>query len=408
MNRDRVVELFTKLCRINSPSGEENEMAQFVTGFLMGLGLPVVKDDAGNLIATLPASEGYEGSPRIFFCAHLDTVEPNPNLNIKIEGGVIRTDGTSILGADDKAGVCAILEAIRIVVEKNIPHKQIQLLFTVGEEAGMVGARNLNHNLMDSDFGYVLDSDPPVGTIVFKTPTTYSMEVRIIGKEAHAGVEPERGVSAIQIAAYAIRDMRLGRIDAETTANIGSIHGGQVTNVVCPEVVLTAEARSLDREKVKEQVAHMKECFEQAAKNFGGKVNIKTNLSYEGYAHNWEEPCVRVIQAALKKLGWNNPEIREICGGSDANILNKMGLRSCVLGVAMQNIHTHKELVLIEDLVRSVELVLAIIESARDYEEGSHTSQGSQAGASTGSTTSARGQKSEEGQVSSQQSNRQP
>jgi tripeptide aminopeptidase len=178
--------------------------------------------------------------------------------------------------------------------------------------------------------------------------------------------------------------------------------------VVCPEVVLTAEARSLDREKVKEQVAHMKECFEQAAKNFGGKVNIKTNLSYEGYAHNWEEPCVRVIQAALKKLGWNNPEIREICGGSDANILNKMGLRSCVLGVAMQNIHTHKELVLIEDLVRSVELVLAIIESARDYEEGSHTSQGSQAGASTGSTTSARGQKSEEGQVSSQQSNRQP
>ena len=360
MDRNRIVNLFTDLCRINSPSGQEEAMARYVTNFLGNLGLAVNPDDAGNLIATLAASEGCEDCPRIFFCAHLDTIEPTENLNIIIGDDRICTDETTILGADDKAGVCAILEAIRIVVEENIPHGQIQLLFTVGEEAGMKGARHLNPRLMDSDFGYVLDSYPPVGTIVFRTPTTYEIKVTIRGREAHAGVEPERGVNAIQIAADAISQMRLGRIDAETTANIGSIHGGQATNVVCPEVVITAEARSLNRQKVDAQVAHMAQLFEQAAEQFGGQAMIEIDRHYEGYTLTEGDLPVQVVRRALRQLGLEAP-MRPTGGGADANIFLARGLPCCVVGTAHQKIHTHEEFVLIDDLARSVDLTLAII-----------------------------------------------
>jgi len=363
---DRLVELFTTLCRINSPSRQEREVAEYVKGFLRGLGLEVREDhaaqqvegNANNLVATLPAN--ISGVPRIFFSAHLDTVEPNPNVKIILENGIIRTDGTSILGADDKAGVSAILEAIRIVVENNLPHGQIQLIFTVCEEIGLKGAQALDLSLVESDFGFVYDSGPPIGTVVSQTPTHDTMEVRLIGKPAHAGVEPEKGINAIEIAAHAIARMRLGRIDEETTANIGTIHGGHATNVVCPEVHLRAEARSRSKAKVDAQVAHMIECFERAAQERGGRAEIHLERHYEGYQLTENDLPVRIVHAAARKIGLE-PLMRPTGGGSDANIFIARGLPCCVVGTAMEKVHTHEEFVQVENLARSVDLTLAII-----------------------------------------------
>ena len=366
VKQDRLVELFTTLCSINSPSRQEREMAEYVKGFLRGLGLEVREDhaaqqvegNANNLIATLPAN--ISGVPRIFFSAHLDTVEPNPNVKIIQENGIIRTDGSTILGADDKAGVSAILEAIRIVVENNLPHGQIQLLFTVCEEIGLRGARAMDLSLVESDFGFVYDSGPPIGTVVSQTPTHDTLEVRLIGKPAHAGVEPEKGINAIEIAAHAIARMRLGRLDEETTANIGTIHGGHAINIVCPEVHLRAEARSRTIAKVNAQVAHMIECFERAAQERGGRAEIHHERHYEGYQLTEEDLPVRVVHAAARKIGLE-PLMRPTGGGADANIFIARGLPCCVVGTAMEKVHTHEEFVQVENLARSVDLTLAII-----------------------------------------------
>lgn len=366
IQNDRLVELFTTLCRINSPPRQERAVVEYVKGFLHGLGLELREDnaakivggDANNLIATLPAN--ITGAPKIFFSAHFDTVEPNPNLKIIVQDGIIKTDGTTVLGADDKAGMSAILEAVRIVVENNLPHGQIQLLLTVCEEIGLRGARALDLSLVDSDFGFVYDTGPPVGTVITQTPTHNTMRVHLIGKPAHAGVEPEKGINAIQIAAHAISQMKLGRIDAETTANIGSIHGGQATNVVCPEVVITAEARSLNSDKVNAQVAHMTQLFEQAAQQFGGQAIIEIDRHYEGYTLTEDDLPVQVVRRALHRLGMDAP-MRPTGGGSDANVFIARGLPCCVVGTAHQKIHTPEEFVLIEDLAKSVDLTLAII-----------------------------------------------
>jgi tripeptide aminopeptidase len=366
VKQDRLVELFTTLCSINSPSRQEREVAEYVKGFLRGLGLEVREDhaaqqvegNANNLIATLPAN--ISGVPRIFFSAHLDTVEPNPNVKIIQENGIIRTDGSTILGADDKAGVSAILEAIRIVVENNLPHGQIQLLFTVCEEIGLRGARAMDLSLVESDFGFVYDSGPPIGTVVSQTPTHDTLEVRLIGKPAHAGVEPEKGINAIEIAAHAIARMRLGRLDEETTANIGTIHGGHAINIVCPEVHLRAEARSRTIAKVNAQVAHMIECFERAAQERGGRAEIHHERHYEGYQLTENDLPVRVVHAAARKIGLE-PLMRPTGGGADANIFIARGLPCCVVGTAMEKVHTHEEFVQVENLARSVDLTLAII-----------------------------------------------
>ncbi|GIV05664.1 MAG: hypothetical protein KatS3mg016_1239 [Fimbriimonadales bacterium] len=366
IQNDRLVDLFTTLCSINSPPRQERAVVEYVKGFLRGLGLELREDnaaevvggDANNLIATLPAN--ITGAPKIFFSAHFDTVEPNPNLKIIVQDGIIKTDGATILGADDKAGMSAILEAVRIIVENNLPHGQIQLLLTVCEEIGLRGARALDLSLVDSDFGFVYDTGPPVGTVITQTPTHDTMLVRLIGKPAHAGVEPEKGINAIQIAAHAISQMKLGRIDAETTANIGSIHGGQATNVVCPEVVITAEARSLNPDKVNAQIAHMTQLFEQAAQQFGGQAIIEIDRHYEGYTLTENDLPVQVVRRALHRLGMDAP-MRPTGGGSDANVFIARGLPCCVVGTPHQKIHTHEEFVLIEDLAKSVDLTLAII-----------------------------------------------
>lgn len=369
VNRDRLVGLFLDMCRTNTPARQEKVLVDKIQPVIEAIGLRCVRDlanektggDCGNLIATLPGN--ISGAPPIFFSSHFDTVEPNPNLQVVMEDGVIRSDGTSILGADDKGGMAPIIEAMRVIREDSIPHGDIQLLLTVSEEIGLLGAHYIDRSLVTACMGFVLDTGPPVGTVVYTAPTQDTLDITITGRPAHAGFEPEKGISAIQVAARAIDRMRLGRIDAETTANVGIIQGGQATNVVCPEVNMRAEARSRDGVKLRNQVQHMMDTLHEAAGEFGATVEVSINHMYDTYRLSEDDEVVKLAQTAARSLGLETG-LRAAGGGSDANVFNAMGIPTCVLGTGMQNIHTHQECSHIDDLVRSADWVVEIVRAA--------------------------------------------
>jgi tripeptide aminopeptidase len=359
------------MCRVNTPARHEKVLIDEVQPLLEELGLQCVRDtahqhtggDSGNLIATLPPTSS--GSPSIFFSAHFDTVEPNPGAEIIIEDGIIRTDGTSILGADDKGGMAPILEAVRCVVEHNIPHGEVQLLLTVSEEIGLLGARYIDTSRITSRLGFVLDTGPPVGSIVTSAPSQNTFDITITGRPAHAGFEPEKGISAIQCAAHAIERMKLGRIDEETTANVGVISGGLATNIVCPSLRMRAEARSRNAQKLAAQTEHMQQVLHSSAQRFGAGVDIQINHTYEAYHLHEDSEVIRMAWAAAERLGLS-PQLKSAGGGSDANYFNRFGIPTTVLGTGMRNIHTHQECIAIQDLVLSAQWVLEIIRLAAE------------------------------------------
>jgi tripeptide aminopeptidase len=371
INCDRLVETFLTLCRMDTPARSEAPVADYLQTHLEALGMRCFRDRAGdvtgsntgNLIATLPGT--LPDAEPIFFAAHMDTVEPNPDVRIIVDGDIIRTDGSTILGADDRAGIAPILEALRTIVERNLPHGPIQAVFTVCEEVGLLGAKALDPSQLDARYGFVLDSAPPVGAVVSAAPSQDSFKVTITGKPAHAGAEPEKGISAIQAAAHAIERMRLGRIDAETTANVGVIHGGEATNIVCPMVTMLAEARSRNPEKLKSQVQHMVETWEASAAHFGASVRIEIDHQYDAYRFTESDPIVARALAAARKIGLP-ASMKEAGGGSDANVFNAKGLPACVLGTAMTGVHTHEERAAISDLCATAEWVVAIAAEGTD------------------------------------------
>lgn len=364
---ERLVDRFIRYCKVNTPPKSERVLVDRVEMELVNFGLDCTRDrvqevtggDSGNLIATLKGTA--PGIP-IFFSAHFDTVAPNPNVNVLIDGDIVRSDGNSILGADDKGPMASIVEAIHLLIEDGEPHGDIQLLFSVSEEIGLLGATHLDLEKVYAEFGFVLDSGPPMGSVITSAPSQINLHVTVYGRPAHAGAEPEKGVSAIGIAANAIERMRLGRIDDETTANVGVIAGGSATNVVCPRVDIRAEARSREPQKLINQIDHMKSCFETAAKARGGSVEIEIVPMYVTYLLNKEEPPVSVALEAARQIGL--PAItRAAGGGSDANAYNARGLKCCVLATGMRDIHTHEENISISDLVTSAKMVRQIIRS---------------------------------------------
>jgi tripeptide aminopeptidase len=369
VNEQRLLDLFLEMCRVNTPARHEKVLVDMIQPRLEAMGLACVRDEAhqqtggdcGNLIATLPGT--VVDAPPIFFSAHFDTVEPTPKLNIVIEDGVVKTDQTSILGADDKGGMAPIIEGVRVLIENDIPRGPIQLLLTVSEEIGLLGAHHIDRSLIHARMGFVLDTGPPVGTVVYTAPTQDTLDVTITGRPAHAGFEPEKGISAIRVAARAIERMTQGRIDPETTANVGIIQGGMATNIVCPEVRVRAEARSRSEEKLRAQVAHMEDTFREAADHYGASVDIQVRHMYDTYRLSEEDDVIQIANAAARSLGLPTG-LREAGGGSDANVFNSFGIPTCVLGTGMRNIHTHQECIAIEDLVKSAQWVVAIAREA--------------------------------------------
>lgn len=367
INQERLVQEFMELVQVDSETKYETEIAKVLKQKFEDLGVKVVEDDtmgqtghgAGNLICTLEGNK--EGVDPIYFTSHMDTVVPGKGVKPSIENGYIVTDGTTILGADDKAGIAAMLEAIRVLKEQNIAHGTIEFVITVGEESGLVGAKALDPSMMTAKFGYALDSDGKVGNIIVAAPTQAKIKATIFGKTAHAGVAPEKGVSAITIAAKAVAKMPLGRIDEETTANIGRFEGGTQTNIVCDRVDILAEARSLEPKKMEEQVQKMKEAFESVAEEMGGRAEIDIDVMYPGFKFNDGDQVVEVAKKAAKRIG-RNTELLKSGGGSDANVIAGHGIPTVNLAVGYEEIHTTNERMPIEELVKTAEMVVAIIQ----------------------------------------------
>jgi len=371
VNEARLVGLFKQLCLINAPALGERASVSFVKDYLSKLGLNVAEDragekiggDANNLIATLPGNK--PGAPRIFLSAHFDTVEPTEGLVIEERNGVLYSASDTILGADDKGGMAPAIEAVHMLLEQKPEHGDVVLLFSVAEEIGLKGAAAMDIQDLNLDFGYVLDTGPPVGSFVNRTATHDRLEVIVYGKPAHAGKDPENGINAIQVAADAISKMNLGRNGPETTSNFGIIEGGTAVNVVCPFVRLRGEARSTDVGELDRQIAHMRECFETAAAKWGAKVTINHHRHYSAYTIEETAPVIQVALRAAKAMGLGG-QLRTTLGGSDANVFNAKGLPSIVVATGMEHIHTHDECISIASLNQTAELAYRlIIEAAR-------------------------------------------
>lgn len=366
INEQRIVDLFIELVQVDSETKHEEKIAVVLKEKFTALGVEVVEDDAkektghgaNNLICTLPATK--EGVDTIYFTSHMDTVVPGKGIKPSIEDGYIKSDGTTILGADDKAGLAAMLEAITVLKEENIAHGKIEFIITVGEESGLVGAKALDSSLVTAKFGYALDSDGKVGDIIVAAPTQAKVNATIYGKTAHAGVAPERGVSAITIASRAISKMPLGRIDEETTANIGRFEGGTQTNIVCDRVDILAEARSLIPEKMEAQVAKMKEAFETAAQEMGGRAEVDIKVMYPGFKFGDGDHVVEVAKKAVANID-RPSRLLQSGGGSDANVIAGFDIPTINLAVGYEDIHTTNEKIPVEELVKTSELVVSII-----------------------------------------------
>jgi tripeptide aminopeptidase len=369
VNRERLVQTFLDLARQNTPPRAEKAASDIAFRMLEEIGFQCEYDDAGekvggnvgNLIAFKKGM--VSSAPPIFFSAHFDTVEPTPGLEPIIDEDIIRSDGKTIVGADDKCGVAPIIESMYMLHEQQIPHGDIQLLLTICEEIGLVGAKAMDPSRIKARYGFVLDAGPPVGSFVYSAPTQEIFDVHIHGRPAHAGAQPEEGISAIVVAARAIARMKLGRVDFETTANAGIIQGGTATNIIPAEVYLKCEARSRNRAKLEKQRDAMVTAFKEEAAAVGATVEIDLYEAYAGYELAMDDPTLVIGQQAAEAIGLE-PLLRVTGGGADANIFNANGFPTTVLGCGMTNIHTHEEYVRISDMIKSAQLVTAIAEAA--------------------------------------------
>lgn len=371
INKQRVLNEFLELVQIDSPTSKEGKIAKVLESKLKELGLEVCIDDAGkkvngetgNVIAKL---KGKKDAPCILFSSHMDTVSPGIGVKpvVDEEKGIIESDKTTVLGSDDKAGIAAILEALRTIKENNIETGDVEIVFSIWEEGGLNGAKNLDYSKLDSKMAFILDSGGAPGQIITKAPAQDKIDVKIIGKPAHAGLAPENGISAVMVAANAISNMKLLRIDEDTTANIGNINGGIATNIVMPELEIKAEARSLSNEKLDEQTKHMVDTFNNAAEEFGAKVEINTSRAYGAFSLSDDENIVKLAKEACQNCEFKRVYTCSTGGGSDTNIYNANGIKAVNLGVGMQKVHTLEEFIKIEDLQDSAKMVLEIIKTA--------------------------------------------
>jgi tripeptide aminopeptidase len=367
-----VVGLFTELAALPSPPGDERAVADAVIRYLRDLGLTVDEDEAGstvgsnigNLYCRLEPTNG--GGTPIFLCAHLDTVPPAAAIEPEIDDeGTIRNAAGTILGADNKSAVAAMLEGARRVLAENRRHGGIELLFTPKEEVGLLGAAAFDHKRLHARLGYVYDQAAPIGDVILGAPYSRAMEVRFHGRAAHSGMYPEEGRSAIAAAARAISDLRLGRVDEDTTANVGLIHGGTAGNIIPEWCVLEAEARSHQEHKLEELVQEMLDTFSFAAGLEDCEVETKVSKSYKGYRFKTDDTVVRIAHAALERAGYR-PSYGLSGGAADANVFNERGLACLNLANGMQDIHTPDERITVDDLEGMVEVTLALVDVARD------------------------------------------
>jgi tripeptide aminopeptidase len=368
INEERLTREFIRLAEISSPSFREREIADYLKQRLAELGLDVTEDgtgdriggDTGNVFGFLP---GDKGRAAFFLCAHMDTVDPAEDVKVVLDGGVFRSEGSTILGGDDKAGIAAIIEVLEMLNQQSVPHGDLEVLFTVGEERGLLGSKNFDYGRFRSKFGYVLDSSGKPGAMIIAAPTQNVLDVIIRGRAAHAGIEPELGINAIQVAGQALARLRLGRIDAETTANMGVIQGGKATNIIPDSCFIQGEVRSLNRAKMDSLTSEIVTEFTRVADAAGARSEVRITLQYPDFYLDKDLLALRIAAGAAGKAGLK-VSYETSGGGSDANNINAEEMVAVNLGIGMSQVHTTDEWLLLSDLAADVRWLWEIVKQA--------------------------------------------
>ncbi len=345
MKKSELLELFLNLCRIDSPSGEEKSVGDYIIKHLARHKIRASRDAYGNVIATVAG----EGKPLVI-SAHLDTVEPGRGVKPVVRNGVVRSDGRTVLGADDKAGLTAAIAAAQEAVGQGWRIRPLDLVFTRQEETDLNGVYNLDLSRIRASEGLILDGEDAPGRITIASPYIYNVDIRVKGRAAHAGVEPEKGINALAIAADAIQELKLGRIDRETTANIGTFTAGSASNSIPGEAVMLAETRSHSQKKALAQVDLMNRAFKRAVRRRrGAKLDFKSTLACPGYRHDKQDPFIKDLKAAMTAHGWT-VAWEESCGASDANVWAEKGIKAVEISAGYRDAHTTGEWIKVDDM----------------------------------------------------------
>lgn len=361
INRKRLFDTFLDLVRINSPSFDEGEIGAYLRARLKSLGFRTsfqAYDRSFNLIAFRQGT--VRGAPGLILSAHMDTIEPTQGISYKVTRDRIRSTGTTVLGADDKSAIAQILEAVSVVREQGLPHADIEIVFTSAEEKGLCGARNLDFSRLKSRHALVLDSGGPVGNLVVAAPTHRTYEMTITGRSAHAGIEPEKGISAIRVASEIVSRVPDGRIDRVTTANIGIIGGGTATNVVPREVRIRGEVRSHDRQTLERVKKKIFETAKADCRKMGARLSFSVYEEYRSFRISSRDPFLGFLGSVHRDCGIT-PSHVVTGGGSDANIFNACGITAVNMSTGMQKVHSPEEFILTKDLVLGSLVVLETI-----------------------------------------------
>lgn len=346
---DRLLDLFLLITGTNSYYPNEGAVSDLLRKRLECIGVRLHADEHRNLVGDWPGQGMFADADPILLCAHMDTVVPTEGMRPVVRDAAVHTDGTSVLGADDKAAVAAIVEAAEAVAGAGVSHVPVEFLFTVGEDVGHIGSKAFDITGLRSQMAFVPDIDGPVGLVSLAAPSSRNVKVVFHGRAAHAGLEPEQGRNAIVMAATAIGAMSLGRVDEETTANVGLISGGEAPNVIPPRAEMTMQVRSLDNGKGVEVMETMIACCRDAAAQQCGTAEFETVFETRGFRFDPGDPIVRRAEAAIRVAG-RDPQHTVTCGGSDANELNAKGLPTVVLSVGYRDIHTNEESMPIDEL----------------------------------------------------------
>lgn len=365
INEKRLLDTFLEYVQIDSETKNEKAMGERLVADLEALGFQVDTDNAGaafgsNGFNVHAYMEGELGGEPLIFSAHMDTVKPGNGIKPIITDGVIHTDGSTILAGDDKCGIAAVMEAVRTIKEKNIPCRNTEILFSIAEEGGMNGVKNMDYSMIKGKNVVVLDSSGDVGKVITCGPGQIKIFATVVGKASHAGLAPENGISAIQVAAKGIANMNLLRIDEETTCNIGTIKAEYATNIVPSRCEIIAEVRSRSLDKLNAQAAHIKDCLQAACDEMGATLECELMTNYVSFNVPLDDELVKMVEASCGRLGYPFTTAKG-GGGSDANVMALHGFKSVVLGVGMTKVHTTEESLKIDDLNKTTLLCLDLM-----------------------------------------------
>jgi tripeptide aminopeptidase len=357
MKKSELLDLFLNLCRIDSPSGEEKSVGDYIINYLTSHKIRASHDAYGNVIAKIAG----EGKPLVL-SAHLDTVEPGRGVKPVVRDGVVRSDGRTVLGADDKAGLTAAIAAAQEAVGQGWRIRPLELVFTRQEETDLDGAYNLDWSQIQASEGLILDGEDAPGRITIASPYIYNVDIRVEGRAAHAGVEPEKGINALAIAADAISELKLGRIDRQTTANIGTLVAGSASNSIPGEAVMRAETRSHSQKSALAQIDVMNRAFKRAVRRRrGAKLDFKSTLACRGYRYDKKDPLIKELKEAMTAQGWT-VAWEESCGASDANVWAEKGVKAVEISVGYRDAHTTGEWIKVDDIWSVFQFLAAYIQ----------------------------------------------